>query len=104
MGESAENTSGASDQDILAAARYSYEAGDILRSISLYRQVIDAIEGNLGHTDLGLCQPLLRLGHLYERSGRNMHAEQFFRRAAHILAKNCAERTDPEAMKPYLME
>lgn len=92
------------DQDVLAAARHSYEQGDIIRSIHLYRQVVDMIEVKAGITDLRLCQPLMRLGNLYEASGNNRDAEQFFRRAADILAKNCAEKTHPDSMKLYMAE
>ncbi len=102
--EQSANNMAKSDQDILAAARHSYEQGDVIRSIHLYRQVVDLIEVKSGNSDLRLCQPLMRLGNLYEQSGNNRDAEQFFRRAADILAKNCAERTHPDSMKLYMAE
>jgi hypothetical protein len=93
-----------SDREVLAAARHSYEQGDIVRSIHLYRQFVNMIERMAGQSDLRLCQPLMRLGNLYEQSGNNHDAQHFFRRAADILAKNCAERTHPDSMKLYLAE
>lgn len=90
-------------EHVLAAARNSYERGDIISSIHLYLQAVDLIEGKLGNKHLRLAQPLMRLGNLYEQSGLNRDAEHFFKRAAEVLATNCSERTDPESMKLYMM-
>jgi hypothetical protein len=89
-----------SDQ-VLDAAHHSYERGDVNRSIHLYLEAVGILEGRLGSGHLRLAQPLMRLGNLYEQSGNNLDAERFFRRAAEVLAKNCAERTNPESMKLY---
>ncbi|MBY0546991.1 MAG: tetratricopeptide repeat protein [Candidatus Obscuribacterales bacterium] len=89
---------------VLAAARNSYERGDIISSIHLYLQAVDLIECKLGSSHLRLAQPLMRLGNLYEQSGNNSDAEHFFKRAAEVLARNCAERTHPDSMKLYTVE